>query len=350
MWSDEWFQDPVLLREEGQLASPDIAPPSVKDSQSSLEGKGETLTLIGDSVAQESSGRSRRKVPVARPTTLTAMYHELLKPRPDPHSLIKPMAHGVPLDEGADPPIIAQPFAVKVHPQVAFICDAHAHMCESEVIGLLAGRWDAEQKVLYVQAPFPMTATDRHDDGSTDVELDPIAELEVREIIARLDMVVVGWYHSHPKFRPDPSITDIFNQSQYQHLMRDELSGLEPFVGLIVSTFDAMRPTSRSIHKWFHSVPYDNEGNFKRPVNIPFEITVHQREYSTQHLPFSRYLDNHNLTQHFESILATGSYCSLEALEGTDGPHRDSKGTSGAASPEASGPSIECNSNLMDCL
>ena len=105
-----------------------------------------------------------------------------------------------------------QPFTVQVHPQVTFVSDLHAHMCDAEVIGLLAGKWDREDKCLYIQSSFPCFSTVRiEDDGSTDVEMDPGAEIATREAIHRLGLQVVGWYHSHPSFRPDPSTTDIIN-------------------------------------------------------------------------------------------------------------------------------------------
>ena len=59
---------------------------------------------------------------------------------------------------------------------------------------------------------------------------------------------VLGWYHSHPSFQPDPSVVDCENQGNYQklfhsidnfneqtHLPREENC---PFVGLIVGTYD----------------------------------------------------------------------------------------------------------------
>ena len=52
--------------------------------------------------------------------------------------------------------------------QVGFLSDVHGHLCEAEVIGLLAGKWDAVEKRLFVQASFPCTSTVRQeDDGST---------------------------------------------------------------------------------------------------------------------------------------------------------------------------------------
>lgn len=149
--------------------------------------------------------RSKRKGPsIGKPQTIGGLYQDLTRTKLDQHTLITPLAYGVPISDDGE--IWQQPFEVVAHPQVGFICDVHSHLCECEVIGLLAGKWDGENGRLYIQVPFPCSAIDRHDDGSTDVELDPIAELEVREVIASLGLVVVGWYHSHPKFKPNPSV------------------------------------------------------------------------------------------------------------------------------------------------
>ena len=91
-----------------------------------------------------------------------------------------------------------------MHPDVAFLCDVHAHLADAEIIGLLGGRWDAAQRVVYVQAPFPCRASPRDDDGATDVEMDPVSEFQVREVIRAQDLEVVGWYHSHPRFAAEP--------------------------------------------------------------------------------------------------------------------------------------------------
>jgi len=143
----------------------------------------------------------------------------------NPHLLVSPHVYGEKDGAGA---YQQQPFRILVHPQVGLVADIHARMCEAEVIGLLAGRWvegvpgtDQGRGTIYVQCLFPCTSTQRYeDDGSTDVELSPAAELAAREVIHGLGLTVVGWYHSHPKFRPDPSVTDIMNQSSYQQLMR----------------------------------------------------------------------------------------------------------------------------------
>ena len=66
--------------------------------------------------------------------------------------------------------------------------------------------------------------------------MDPISELEVRSKIQKDHLVVVGWYHSHPIFEPDPSLIDVEYQSNYQLLFSDESLRIDPFVGLIVGT------------------------------------------------------------------------------------------------------------------
>ena len=142
-------------------------------------------------------------------------------------------------------PAQVQPFAVKVCPDASFVADLHAHLSESEVIGLLGGRYVPSERCLYVQAAFPCKSTSRGDAGLTDVEMDPVSQIAAGNAISSNGMEVVGWYHSHPRFQPDPSITDIENQSNYQELFRadslkPENDGLCPFVGLIIGTYDGM--------------------------------------------------------------------------------------------------------------
>jgi proteasome lid subunit RPN8/RPN11 len=205
----------------------------------------------------------------------TALCQKLVRSDLDPHYLVEPHQYGVEGDlvEGKK-----QPFTIVAHPQVWLVTDVHSHMCNAEVIGLLAGQWDPDLRCMYVQSAFPCSSTERpDDDGSTDVELDPTSEFTVRETILRLGLQVVGWYHSHPRFRPDPSITDIFNQAQYQSIFRDEKTGDEPFVGLIVSTYDKSLPTYDALHQWFHVVPYTYENSrMKRELHVPVMLSVQQ--------------------------------------------------------------------------
>ncbi|PVZ97378.1 hypothetical protein BB558_006662 [Smittium angustum] len=120
----------------------------------------------------------------------------------DPHALVKCMTFtGEPGSGVAG----SQPFQIFVHSNAQVIMDLHAHLMETEIIGLLGGA----------------IATD---DDHLNVEMDPTSEWLVRQEIAELDMRVVGWYHSHPTFLPDPSNIDIENQKAYQNLFMEDTS------------------------------------------------------------------------------------------------------------------------------
>jgi len=212
-----------------------------------------------------------------KPTNLNQinLENDILSTWEDPHILIPAQQYGevdACISEIASVP---QPFTVYVHPQVSLLCDIHSHLSDAEVIGLLAGRWDPIERCIYIQTACPCDSTERiDDDGSTDVEMDPTAELVAREAIHSMGLMVVGWYHSHPSFRPDPSTTDVINQRQYQQLMRDETSGMEPFVGLIVSTYDPSRPGLESLHQWFHAVPFSCASRAAACQWLPMTVRV----------------------------------------------------------------------------
>ena len=60
---------------------------------------------------------------------------------------------------------------------------------------------------------------------------------------------VVGWYHSHPTFSPDPSNRDIETQTDYQRMFSDmsPVPGGRPYVAFILSPF--MRPEEREVRE-----------------------------------------------------------------------------------------------------
>ena len=78
------------------------------------------------------------------------------------------------------------------------------------------------------------------------VEMDPESEVEARAAMQAAGLTCVGWYHSHPSFKPIPSVIDISNQLNYQRLC-EEATGVQPFVGAIVSPYDLdSTPSPRS--------------------------------------------------------------------------------------------------------
>jgi proteasome lid subunit RPN8/RPN11 len=204
------------------------------------------------------SGKTRRSERSAYSSSVTS---QLADGQLDPHTLITcdDYEMGPEYRFTKDPQTESvQPFSVRVNPDVTFIADLHAHLCNSEIIGLLGGYYSKEEKCIYIQAAFPCKSTDRTDSGLTDVEMDPVCQIYAIEAIANQGMSAVGWYHSHPDFQPIPSITDIDNQANYQQLFQGgDLVGtnaeVSPFVGLIVGTYDGKNPTSQSEMRYVRS-------------------------------------------------------------------------------------------------
>ena len=111
--------------------------------------------------------------------------------------------------------------------------------------------------------------------------MDPESEMRAREVFEEKGLQVVGWNHSHPKFEPSPSVRDIENQSSYQvrkitlkdmlaniqglqTLFRDDITGDEPFIGVIVTPFDPELATDLSRIQYLHISQYWNASHSYR--------------------------------------------------------------------------------------
>ena len=188
---------------------------------------------------------------------------------------------------GSDEPG-AQPFRVVVRPAAQLVMDTHAHLCTNEVIGYLGGAWDAAARVVTVDKAFP----GRGLASGSDVEMDPVAEVELKARVESEGMRVVGWYHSHPVFEPTPSGVDVDNQLNYQNLFAAEVTTtaaegandvdsatkpratnarrVSPFVGFIVGPYDLRLPTRVSKMTCF--VAERRAGRGGAVEDAPFEV------------------------------------------------------------------------------
>lgn len=107
---------------------------------------------------------------------------------------------------------------------------------------------------IVVREAFPCRSIETGQ-NDVNVEMDPTSAIETRQVIEDRGMKVVGWYHSHPTFIPDPSLIDIENQRNYQMLCREQHhveGAIEPFVGAIVGPYDPALPASASAINWFY--------------------------------------------------------------------------------------------------
>ncbi|KAJ1970204.1 hypothetical protein IWQ62_000113 [Dispira parvispora] len=143
----------------------------------------------------------------------------------DPFTLVAPLH---------ETDVTAPVSQVTVDISALIVMDFHSHLADTEIIGLFGGKIDETERTIRIEQAFPCRS------ASTDFqcEMDPTSEMEARTHFAKAGLSVVGWYHSHPTFDPNPSIRDIENQSSYQGLFRRQ-DGWEPFVGAIVCPFYA---------------------------------------------------------------------------------------------------------------
>ncbi|KAG7395500.1 hypothetical protein PHYBOEH_003691 [Phytophthora boehmeriae] len=249
LWDDAVFTDDISIAEK---------------EKATLEREQAELAVTKSAPGRERALSKRQP----RSVQQSQIRQNLMTGNLDPHTMVQCASYR-PKDFVEDPnsrsrggPNLDSPFRVLMHPDAVFVADLHAHLATCEIIGFLGGKWDESTKTLYIQAAFPCRSLEIDgDDGSTDVEMDPGSEIELRGIIENAHLEVVGWYHSHPAFAPDPSVRDIENQTSYQQLFqRPSLSKSddkgkmpsEPFVGLIVGTYDTRRSTPVSLFRYFH--------------------------------------------------------------------------------------------------
>jgi SHAQKYF class myb-like DNA-binding protein len=197
------------------------------------------LSGIGPSVTQEQTeyakARPRRQVGQKNRLGETTESCELTLPS----DFMGPAGTGAPL---------AQPFKVTISRRALLVADAHSHLSGFEIIGLLGGTFDPKSCHLTILEAFPCRRA-LGTDSSTSVELDAESQVEASEAMDERGLIPVGWYHSHPIFAPRPSMKDNENQRNYQALCRDVSTGLEPWVGLIVSPYDQDLPSCTSAHQ-----------------------------------------------------------------------------------------------------
>lgn len=161
----------------------------------------------------------------------------------------------------------SQPFIVKVNTTSLLVVDFHCHCSNREVIGYLGGNWNAESRTITIIKAFPGRSLSYSGESDKHCEMDPIYEVQIKEEVTKEGMIIVGWYHSHPLFGPTPSMCDVTNQANYQIFFRDNKNNIDPFVGLIVSTFDSELQTEESLMNWFVT-----EGIMSNPMAMILQV------------------------------------------------------------------------------
>lgn len=234
---------------------------SSSKSSGSLRSPVEMLSPLSSPPA--SGGRKR---PAVR--SRQSIKYTMLTPDSDPHTLVE-LVNFSTLGK-------MQPFSIDVSTNCLLLMDYHCHLTNSEVVGYLAGKFDPQSHHMKIVQAFPCRCR------FADKENAPKVEEEIRNAISQRGLVLVGWYHSHPSYQPDPSVQDIANQLKYQSILQHENAPYGPCLGIIVSPYDNYRPTKESIMRafWVQSTADSN----KLDVPMLMNITSHQDQFLTQDL------------------------------------------------------------------
>ncbi|XP_018333074.1 uncharacterized protein LOC108742382 [Agrilus planipennis] len=154
-----------------------------------------------------------------------------------------------------------QPFNVLIHVSALILMDLHAHTCYTEVMGLVGGSWNEKTGQLTVTAYQPCRNTS---DSATHCDMCPVTQAKAAENIHAEGLEVVGWFHSHPTFSPEPSQQDIETQVSLQSWLggRDR-----PCLGIILT-------------------PYDTLGGPSAPSNIRCLIAHKKENTENQFVPY----------------------------------------------------------------
>ncbi|KAJ3042562.1 Myb-like, SWIRM and MPN domains 1 [Rhizophlyctis rosea] len=210
--------------------------------------------------------------------------------------------------------------------------DFHAHLAQTEIIGLLGGTYDSTNQILSIQSVFPCNSL------STGVqcEMDPESEMRAREHFQGMQMDVVGWYHSHPTFEPNPSVRDLENEVAYQNLFQRS-DGTEPFIAAIVSPYDPRNPLDVSRIKFMHvSQQWNSAGEYRLPYACEKTIVASESLPSELFNQVAELVGTYRFHKHRVELLkpyrrADASTTRLDKLLGSIGAHAGMCGSEAAA-------------------
>ncbi|KAI4461922.1 swi/snf complex-related [Holotrichia oblita] len=125
-----------------------------------------------------------------------------------------------------------QEYKVEISLAVILLIDFHAHTSLSEVMGLVGGHWNDKTKILTITRYEPCKNVAS---SSTHCDMCPVTQAKATDILHGEGLDIIGWYHSHPSFAPEPSQQDIDTQLSVQQWIGYE----KPCVGIILTPFSS---------------------------------------------------------------------------------------------------------------
>lgn len=101
-------------------------------------------------------------------------------------------------------------------------------------------------------------------------------ENAIQREMLRKNLILVGWYHSHPRIASQPTLRDCDTQLEYQIKMRGTCDATyTPCIGLICSPYFSENPTLESsiTAYWIVPPPENRPMEYGRPMLMQFSVT-----------------------------------------------------------------------------
>lgn len=128
--------------------------------------------------------------------------------------------------------MLQQEYKVEISLAVILLIDFHAHTSLSEVMGLVGGHWNDKTKILTITRYEPCKNVAS---SSTHCDMCPVTQAKAADSLHGEGLDIIGWYHSHPSFAPEPSQQDIDTQLAVQQW----IGYGKPCVGIILTPFSS---------------------------------------------------------------------------------------------------------------
>ncbi|XP_059612567.1 histone H2A deubiquitinase MYSM1-like [Phlebotomus argentipes] len=152
-------------------------------------------------------------------------------------------------------PTDVPPFSVTVSLSTLLCLQLHSLTSHHEVMGFLGGHWHGDS--IFLERYKPCRTSKQ---SGTMCEMCPVSQVEQSDCLFMEGFQLLGWFHSHPLFPPNPSRMDIETQAEMQrHFSADDA----PFVGFILGCVEMN-------YKCIYIV-----GGGESPEESVYEIDVH---------------------------------------------------------------------------
>ena len=162
-----------------------------------------------------------------------------------------------------------QPFTLTISTHALLLMDFHCHLTTTEVVGYLAGSWDANTLNLSILQAFPCRIK------VDDEQKAKLVQDEVIQSIRQRNLSLIGWYHNHCTRAAQPTIKDIECQLNYQLIMCESEIQYLPCVGLICSPYDPYNKENCSslIAFWALPPPDSKPLEYAKPLHLSYQTT-----------------------------------------------------------------------------